>query len=643
MTELIWEEKYKDDKKVAPVRIALPFQTIETINESVQERQKILNLFSAGHDPEWRNRLIWGDNKYVLPSLFDEFSGQIDLIYIDPPFFTGTDQTIIINIPAEDNYIEKQPSMIEEAAYRNVWRKGSDSYMQWIYEKLVFMKQLLKRTGAIFIRHDQYWAHYVKLIADEVFGKNLFQNEIVVNRTHKNLTQQGKVSIPIATDSLFLYFASEDSRFVNIKTKREEIREGYWRRMDDSSGIRKPPERVVFGKTFYPPAGKHFKFSQTNVDQMCKAGKIRINEKNGRPEYWVEPTDEIVLDSNWTDIPGYAFTTGYPTENSEQLLKRAIQCCTNEGDLVADFFCGSGTTPAVAEMLNRRWIACDIGRFAIHTTRKRLLKIPGLKPYIVQNLGKYERQIWQSTEFKSSDDQKEKELRYREFILTLYKANPVTGHTWLHGIKNGRMVHVGSVDAPVTLADVKSIAAEVWKSVGKGKEAAEKAAVDILGWDFALEVNEVAKQIAAEAKVDVVFKVIPREVLEKKAVEQGDIKFFELASLSVKIKNKDLKVSAVFSEFVIPPQDVPEEAQKSITHWSQWVDYWAIDWDYKGDTFHNQWQSYRSRKNSNIELETTHVYEKSGEYQVMIKVIDILGNDTTKLIKVRVTSGKSKK
>lgn len=643
MTELIWEGKYENDKKVAPIRIALPFQTIETINESAQERQKMLNLFSVGHDPSWRNRLIWGDNKYILASLLDEFSGKIDLIYIDPPFFTGTDQTIVINIPAEENYIEKQPSMIEEAAYRNIWRKGSDSYMHWIYEKLIFMKQLLKRTGAIFIRHDQYWSHYIKLIADEVFGKNLFQNEIVVNRTHKNLTQQGKVSIPIATDSLFLYFASEDGRFVNIKTKREEIREGYWRRMDDSSGIRKPPERVVFGKTFYPPAGKHFKFSQTNVDQMCKAGKIRINEKNGRPEYWVEPTDEIVLDSNWTDIPGYAFTTGYPTENSEQLLKRAIQCCTNEGDLVADFFCGSGTTPAVAEMLNRRWIACDIGRFAIHTTRKRLLKITGLKPYIVQNLGKYERQIWQSTEFRSSDDQKEKELRYRGFILTLYKANPVTGHTWLQGIKNGRMVHVGSVDAPITLADVKSIAAEVWKSVGKGKESAEKAAVDILGWDFALEVNEVAKQIAAEAKVDVVFKVIPREVLEKKAVEQGDIKFFELASLLVKIKNKDLKVSAVLSDFVIPPQDVPEEAQKSITHWSQWVDYWAIDWDYKGDTFHNQWQSYRSRKNSNIELETTHVYEKSGEYQVMIKVIDILGNDTTKLIKVRVTSGKRKK
>ncbi|MFC1708816.1 DNA methyltransferase [Candidatus Omnitrophota bacterium] len=643
MTELIWEGKYKDEKRIAPVRIALPFQKTESVNESAQQRQKMLDLFSSGHDPEWRNRLIWGDNKYVLPALLEEFEGKIDLIYIDPPFFTGTDQTLVISIPEEEGYIEKQPSMIEEAAYRNIWRKGSDSYMQWIYEKLIIMRQLLKRSGAIFIRHDQYWSHYIKLIADEVFGKNLFQNDIVVNRTHKNLTRQGKVSIPIATDSLFLYFASEEGRFENIKTKRKEVREGYWRRIDDSSGTRRPPERKILGKTFFPPPGKHFKFGQAKVDEMVKQGKIRINKNTGRPQYWVEPTDEIVLDSNWTDIPGYSFTTGYPTENSEQLLTRVIQCCSRENDIVADFFCGSGTTSAVAEKLDRKWIACDIGKFAIHTTRKRLLKISNLKPFIVQNLGKYERQVWQSSEFQNLDDQKEKELRYRKFILDLYKANYVSGYSWLHGIRNGRMVHVGAVDAPVTLSDIKSIAAEVWKTVGRGKESAEIAAVDILGWDFALEVNEVAKQVAAEAKVEVAFKVIPREVLEKKAIEQGDVKFFELASLSVKIKIKGREASVILSDFVIPPQDVPEEIQKAIINWSQWIDYWAIDWDYKGDTFHNQWQSYRSRKDNNVELKTRHVYEEPGEHQLMIKVIDILGNDTTKLMKVQVEGAESKK
>ena len=197
------------------------------------------------------------------------------------------------------------------------------------------------------------------------------------------------------------------------------------------------------------------------------------------------------------------------------------------------------------------------------------------------------------------------------------------------------MVHVGAVDAPVTLADVKAIASEVWKAVGKGKDAPETAGVDILGWEFAFELNELAKQVAAEARVDVTFKKIPREVLEKKAVEQGDVKFFELAALSVNVKQKGRDVILKLTDFVVPPDDVPEEVQKAITHWSQWVDYWAVDWDYKADTFHNQWQSYRTRKEPDLQKEITHAYETSGEYTIVVKVIDILGNDTTKTIQVK--------
>ena len=139
-----------------------------------------------------------------------------------------------------------------------------------------------------------------------------------------------------------------------------------------------------------------------------------------------------------------------------------------------DCFAGSGTTAAVAEKLNRRWIACDLGRFAIHTTRKRLLGIPGVKPFVVQNLGKYERQAWQVAEFPSNgkdhlEEQREREAAYRKFILDLYHATPLTGHAWLHGTKSGRMVHVAAVDAPVTQADVKAIAREAWKALLRGK------------------------------------------------------------------------------------------------------------------------------------------------------------------------------
>ena len=198
------------------------------------------------------------------------------------------------------------------------------------------------------------------------------------------------------------------------------------------------------------------------------------------------------------------------------------------------------------------------------------------------------------------------------------------------------MVHVGAVDAPVTLSDVKAIAAEVWRAVGRGKDAPKNAAVDILGWEFSFELNELAKQVAAEARVEVVFKKIPREVLEKKAVEQGDIRFFELAALSVNLKQKGSTVTIKLTDFVVPPDDIPEEVRKAIKHWSQMIDYWAVDWDYKDDTFPNQWQSYRTRKDPNLELETSHTYEAPGKYILLVKVIDILGNDTTKTVQVQI-------
>lgn len=183
--------------------------------------------------------------------------------------------------------------------------------------------------------------------------------------------------------------------------------------------------------------------------------------------------------------------------------------------------CGSRTTAAVAEKLGRRWIACDLGRFAIHTTRKRLLSIDNVRPFDVQNLGKYERQAWQAAEFGA--EAAARMLAYRGFILDLYHAEPLTGYSWLHGVRRGRMVHVGSVDAPISTADVSSIVMEFKRAMGAGKDAPTTNGIDILGWDFAFELNEVAKQQAALAKVDVRMLRIPRDVMDKRAVEQGDI------------------------------------------------------------------------------------------------------------------------
>ncbi len=390
---------------------------------------------------------------------------------------------------------------------------------------------------------------------------------------------------------------------------------------------------------YYTKSSRQFTFNKEYIPYP--ADYVRRDGK--KPEGKGYPIEDIWNGSNMDRMDSIQIMSfsnekvGYPTQKNENLLDRIIKASSNPGDLVLDCFCGSGTTAAVAEKLGRRWITCDLGRFAIHTARKRLLGIENVKPFAVQNLGKYERQAWQTAEF--GEDAEALTRAYREFILNLYRAKPLHGYTWLHGVRNGRMVYVGGVDSPVSVGDVAQIAAEFRRMTGTGKDAPTQSSVDILGWDFAFELNEVAKQQAALAGVDVHFVRIPREVLEKKAVEQGDIKFFELAALSVKHEVKDRSVLLELTDFIIPLDDVPQEVQTAITHWEQWIDYWAVDWDNKGDAFHNQWQSYRTRKDKTLQkriVSPPGTYTEAGEYKVVVKVIDILGNDTTKTLKVQV-------
>ncbi len=301
-----------------------------------------------------------------------------------------------------------------------------------------------------------------------------------------------------------------------------------------------------------------------------------------------------------------------------------------------DCFCGSGTTAAAAEKLGRRWITCDLGRFAVHTARKRLLSIPGVRPFVVQNLGKYERQAWMKAEFLDETENTAREAAYQGFVLSLYKAQPLAGSAWLHGVKDETLVHVGAVDAPVTAADVDAIAKEARARFPK----AEKVTVDVLGWEFAFELNEMAKGIAAASRVTVRFKRIPRDLLDKRAVDRGDIKpsdFFELRMLSAKLSAKKGAATLEITDFILPAEDLPEDVRKAVTHWSQWIDYWAVDWAWKGDSFHNEWQSYRSRQEPTLATKATHTYNMPGMYMVMVKVIDILGNDTTRTFSLEVS------
>src|SRR5712691_7176537 len=185
MTELTWDGKYKDGKKQGPVRIALPFQTIETVNESTQDRRRNLELFASGRDTAWRNRLIWGDKKYVLPALLSELAGKVNLIYIDPPFDTGADFSFTAAVPPSDDdehgelAFTKQPSILEQKAYRDTWGRGIDSYLQWFYETLVHLHELLAENGSIYVHCDWRVNSALRLLFDEVFGSQWHGNEII--------------------------------------------------------------------------------------------------------------------------------------------------------------------------------------------------------------------------------------------------------------------------------------------------------------------------------------------------------------------------------------------------------------------------------------------------------------------------------
>lgn len=645
MTELIWDGKYKDGKKVGPVRIELPFQTVETINETAQERQLTLDRLFAGEKTDWRNRLIWGDKKYVLPSLLPEFAGKVNLIYIDPPFATGADFSFTATIPESDESFTKEPSMIEQKAYRDTWGHGLDSYLQWFYETLALLRELLAENGSIYVHLDWHVGHYAKAVLDEVFGYENIESQIIWQRVTGHMDTQ---SFGFNHDMILHYgksktitwnrqYATYDENYLATHYRNQDP-DGRRYELADISAAGQGPARYFFGKLLEPPAGTHWRWSQDRIDQLCKEGRIVITS-GGRPRYkrYLDEQKGKTVQSIWTDIAPVNSQakedTGYSTQKPKALLERIIEASSNKGDLVLDCFCGSGTTAAVAEKLERRWITCDLGRFAIHTTRKRLLSIDNVKPFMVQNLGKYERQAWQVAEFSEPAQRANIQARYRNFILQLYHATPIEGYTWLHGMKAGRLVHVGSVDAPIALGEVKGIVNEFWRV--RGKDVGEHSnSIDILGWDFAFDLNETAKQMAAEANIRLAFKKIPREVLEKKAVEQGDINFYELAALDVDVKPMKKSVAVELKNFFVPTDDVPNDVRNAITHWSQWIDYWAVDWDYRDDTFHNQWQTYRTKKQPKILLKAFHDYEESGNYTIVIKAIDILGNDTTKAVTV---------
>src|SRR3989344_3980191 len=272
--DLIWK-----GKKAEVEKIILPFQKIETVSISRTGKETLLR-FEKQEETTWKNKLIWGDNKYVLASLLKDpsIAGKIKLIYIDPPFFTGTNMSINIKV-GDTNEITKEPSMIEEVAYRNMWKEGPSSFLQYMYERIKLMRELLSEDGAIYVRFDYHYSHYIKIILDEIFGYDNFRNEIILRRGKVQMGVTNKLNT--ATDSLFYYTKSNNFVF-NSFTREREKHEAVWTTML-LKGERNPRERVFYDEkgqsyTLLPISGYHFVLTQDKINIMHKNGYIKLSK-----------------------------------------------------------------------------------------------------------------------------------------------------------------------------------------------------------------------------------------------------------------------------------------------------------------------------------------------------------------------------
>ena len=437
----------------------------------------------------------------------------------------------------------------------------------------------------------------MKLVLDEIFGRENFRNEIIWYYTNKLGT--GGNTFDKHHDSLLVYVSGK--------------------KWTHNALMRPVRERKM-----------------QPVTQKIEGKRVWLRDSEGKRVYAMSSAETKIGDV-W-EVPYInpvaSERLGYSTQKPEALLESVLHASSHQGDLVADFFCGSGTTLAVAEKLGRRWIGCDLGRWGIHVTRKRLLGIESCKPFEVLNLGKYERQYWQGVTFGGKEDKpiiEQALYEYLAFILKLYGAQPVAGMTHLHGKKGRAMVHIGAVDAPVTIAEIDAAVDECTKLKQKD--------LHVLGWEWEMGLQNLVVPEAKKKGVKLLLLQIPREVMEQQAAAKGDVRFFELAYLEAEIKQKKkLTAEVALKDFVIPNTElIPDEARNKVKKWSDYIDYWAVDWDFRNDTFMQGWVAYRTRKERALtRVSDPHTYGQPGRYRVLVKVIDIFGNDTSQAYNVEV-------
>lgn len=732
--ELVWNGKTRE-----VTTAVLPFQTLEHIDEPREEigEKEAAGLFdmSGRQLKGWTNKLIWGDNKLILSSLKAgalrrqiEDAGGLKLIYIDPPFDVGADFSMDIEIG--DETFHKAPNLLEQIAYRDTWGRGADSFLAMIYERLILLRDLLHSDGSIYVHCDWKINPIIRLALDEVFGRANFRSEIVWKRTsgHSDAGRYG------SSHDVILYFTRGDKWTWNdpYQAYDEAYLEAYYRYTDPDgrrwmSGDLGAAGLKGGGYDFeWKGVRRIWRAPATTFERLERENRLYYTS-NGIPRIkrYLDESPGMPAQDIWSDVESlrswHGEKAGYNTQKPEALLERIVNASSNEGDLVADFFCGSGTTAAVAEKLNRKWIATDLGKFAIHTTRKRLIQVQRdrkakdetFRAFEVLNLGRYERQVYLNVSGRLTSRQREqalakREQEFRDLILKAYRAEPLPDAGFFHGKTGARLVVVGPINLPVGRLFVEEVITEC------RKRGATR--VDVLAFEFEMGLFPAVLDEAKQKGIDLAPKTIPPEVFDKRAVERGQVRFHEVAAIEVTpryhprnklvlaVELTDFSVfysqglaDAIEAELKDGKSEVVCEAGALVKiskdkhgvvsrdvltkRWTDWVDYWAVDFNYEsrkevikvpkgaGITvqgalpgqepaqrelelpatefedrwtgayiFENQWQSFRTRQNRELELTSAeHTYDAPGRYTIAVKVIDIFGNDTMTL--VRVTAG----
>jgi DNA methylase N-4/N-6 domain protein len=613
--------------------------TLQT-NEYVLPVIKDHNLFTGEYqdinDHNWFNRLCYGDNLMVMQALLTgdkstglpPMRGKIDLIYIDPPYDSKADYRTKITLPSGD--IDLKPTVLEQFAYSDTWKEGTVSYLRNLYPRLYLMRELLSDKGSIYVHLDWHVGYYVKILMDEIFGKENFRNEIIWHYQ----TYQGQVKgyFPRKHDTIFLYSKTNNPIFSLLKDNNPEQTIDYtrWKQWLN--------ENNEITGAYYPEQDSRF---------MAYYNKfVKENHRKPGPQDIILKIEGTTIDSVWNikavDPKDKDERVGYATQKPSKLLERIIKASSNEDSIVADFYAGSGTTGAVAEKLGRKWIMSDLGKPANMIMRKRLIDQEA-KPFLYQAVGDYQKETFATTkEFKRVGD-------LAQVVLNLYGATPFFDDDMpknLGQLKDSRtLVYVDSPNKLTGSSTLKK-ALELKESFLGGWNK-----VIVLGWNFVFDIAEIIKEYNP-SQIEVL--VIPPDLLSqlsknssyKKLVENGKVRFASLQYLTIKepiVKNiscdiEELQIEldnyVLLSPDALPLDDKNKQALQEVIAREPLalIEYWSIDPDYDGTTFRSKWQDYREntfndddqyRVSTSAQITVPKL--KGKKRKICVKAVDVFG------------------